>query len=109
MEYPKQAKLECPYCQGKGHIKVDVRDLLTEKRTMKSISVRNKIRKLRMRLGEEFDEMTLRQIGEQIGIKAPQSVKHHLNMIKKYGWEFEDMDDELGEMSEEEKKYYDNL
>lgn len=38
--------------------------------------------------GKGIDELSLREIGERIGVKAnaPQQVKHHLNQMLKYGF-----------------------
>lgn len=34
----------------------------------------------------EIDKMTLREIGKIVGDTAPQKIKHHLNMLIRYGY-----------------------
>lgn len=33
--------------------------------------------------GEDISKMSLREIGEKVGIKHPQQVKHHIDQLKK--------------------------
>jgi hypothetical protein len=82
-QYPKEAKIECPRCEGKGYLHVDATNIV--RTNERGIGMRNKIREL----GEEkAKSMSLRSLAKAIGseMKA-QSMKYQIRKIDDIGWD----------------------
>jgi len=87
MKYPKESKLCCSNCKGKGYILVKSEDFLSRRPIMKSVRMRNKIRQLAK--DNDLKELSLREIGKLVGIKHAETVKYHLSKIEQIGWNME--------------------
>lgn len=84
MKYPKKAKVCCPRCEGKGYLVMGA-DVHLTNGGRRTIDMRNKLRKLAKK--HNFDEMSLRQIGELAGIPHAQTVSLQIKAINKTGWD----------------------
>jgi len=58
----------------------------TEKLLVRLHPIQEKIFNLIENEELDTDKITLRKIGEHIGTKSPQKVKHHLNQLVRYGY-----------------------
>lgn len=85
-KYPRNARLECPSCNGKGY--VDVTSYHGFRYNTKYAALRNDIRKMGKKA---VYDMTLRQLAAKLGLKnnSAQSAKHHLSQVEKMGWDLE--------------------
>lgn len=87
-KYPKQTKICCPMCEGKGHLEIKYQDLMPRSPYLgnqETKKIRNKLRQFNA--DGKLKELSLRSIGALIGITSAQQVKHHLLQLDKLGWD----------------------
>lgn len=87
-KYPKEAKIHCPHCDGKGYMLIKSEDLKQKSPYLgnrETKELRNRLRVLNEK--GHLDGLSLRSIGKLIGINSAQQVKHHILMLSKLGWD----------------------